>query len=150
MTESTTGNVIDPEGVNHPSYYNQDPSGVECIDVARHLGFDVGNAYKYAMRAGLKLDAHELKDLRKAVWYLDDVCKNEVVPGYVPLPGDVEKKMIMVTETRNDELKQFFLYVYQAYRSPTLHGYFWFLEKAKEVMEDYIIRLELDNEHSSS
>lgn len=40
--------------VNHPKHYNAHPSGVECVDVAEHYGFNVGNAIKYLWRAGLK------------------------------------------------------------------------------------------------
>jgi len=55
--------------VNHPPHYTSHPSGVECIDVAEHYGFCVGNAIKYLWRAGLKHDAVE--DLKKARWYVD-------------------------------------------------------------------------------
>lgn len=74
---STTGNKIDPHGVNHPSHYNMDSSGVECIEVVRHMNFNVGSAFKYVFRAGKKDLSNdrfisELNDLKKAVWYLDD------------------------------------------------------------------------------
>lgn len=55
--------------VDHPQHYNAHPSGVECIDVVEHMGFNLGNAIKYVWRADLKGDAVE--DLRKARWYLD-------------------------------------------------------------------------------
>lgn len=57
--------------VNHPRHYNAHPSRVECIDIARHFGFSLGNVIKYVWRAGLK---HEraLEDLKKARFYLDD------------------------------------------------------------------------------
>ena len=53
--------------VDHPSHY-QHSSGVEAIDICEHLGFNLGNAYKYLARAGKKGDA--ATDLRKAAWYL--------------------------------------------------------------------------------
>lgn len=55
--------------VNHPEHYCAHPSGVECIQVAEHFNFCVGNAIKYLWRAGLKGDA--LEDLQKARWYVD-------------------------------------------------------------------------------
>lgn len=64
--------------VNHPKYYNSDPSGVECIDIVRHRNFNVGNAIKYLWRAGLKQEADkssdekQIEDLNKAVWYIID------------------------------------------------------------------------------
>lgn len=56
------------EAVNHPKHYNSHPSGVECIDVVEHMGFNVGNAIKYLWRADFKSDPVE--DLRKAAWYI--------------------------------------------------------------------------------
>jgi hypothetical protein len=56
------------ETVNHPPHYNAHPSGVECIDVVEHMGFNLGNAIKYIWRADEKGNAVE--DLRKAEWYI--------------------------------------------------------------------------------
>ena len=67
--------------VEHPSYYNAHPSGVECIDIVRHYNFNVGNVIKYLWRHGLKREegmnnkAKALEDLRKARFYLDDEIK---------------------------------------------------------------------------
>ena len=58
------------EAVNHPPHYNAHPSGIECIDIVEHFGFNVGNAIKYLWRSGLKEGADELQDLRKAEWYV--------------------------------------------------------------------------------
>ncbi len=55
--------------INHPAHYTAHPSGVECIEVAEHMNFCLGNALKYIWRAGLKGDAVE--DLKKARWYVD-------------------------------------------------------------------------------
>lgn len=60
------------DAVDHPQHYNAVP-GVECIDVAKHFGFVLGNAIKYIWRAGHKGKA--LEDLRKARWYLDYAIK---------------------------------------------------------------------------
>jgi len=61
--------------VNHPKHYTSHPSGVECIEITRHMGFNLGNVMKYIWRAGLK-DAEvtdkDLEDLKKAMWYLQD------------------------------------------------------------------------------
>ncbi|MBN46242.1 MAG: hypothetical protein CMH23_07190 [Methylophaga sp.] len=57
------------ENVNHPKHYNGHPSGVECIDVVEHMGFNLGNAVKYIWRCDLKKDA--IEDLQKAAWYID-------------------------------------------------------------------------------
>lgn len=55
--------------VNHPQHYNAHPSGIECIEVVRHMNFNLGNAMKYIWRAGEK---NGVEDLKKAVWYLQD------------------------------------------------------------------------------
>jgi hypothetical protein len=55
--------------VDHPAYYTSHPSGVECIDVVEHYGFNLGNAIKYIWRAGIK-SPDPIEDLQKAAWYL--------------------------------------------------------------------------------
>lgn len=54
--------------VNHPEHYTSHPSGVECIQITEHMGFNLGNAIKYIWRADLKGAA--IEDLEKAVWYV--------------------------------------------------------------------------------
>ena len=56
--------------VNHPKHYTQHPSGVECIQITRHMKFNLGNAFKYIWRADLKNDT--IEDLEKAIWYIKD------------------------------------------------------------------------------
>ncbi|MER6912258.1 DUF3310 domain-containing protein [Streptomyces sp. NPDC000594] len=52
-----------------PTHYTSHPSGIECIQITKHLNFPVGNAIKYLWRADLKGDAVE--DLEKARTYID-------------------------------------------------------------------------------
>lgn len=56
--------------VSHPPHYTGHPSGIECITVTRHMGFNLGNAIKYLWRADLKNDA--IEDMKKAIWYIQD------------------------------------------------------------------------------
>lgn len=56
------------DNVNHPKHYTEHPSGVECITIAEHMGFNLGNAIKYIWRADSK--GNTLEDLKKAAWYL--------------------------------------------------------------------------------
>ena len=66
------------DSVNHPSHYNSHPSGIECIEIARHHNFNIGNAIKYLWRAGLKSEKgmedadKQVEDLRKAIFYIND------------------------------------------------------------------------------
>lgn len=54
--------------VDHPAHYNQNGSGIECIDVVEHMPFNVGNAMKYLWRADHK--GKDIEDLQKAAWYI--------------------------------------------------------------------------------
>jgi hypothetical protein len=80
----TTGNVP-AEGTNpsvdHPAHYNQHPSGVECIDIVRWMGFNLGNVVKYLWRDGLKDTEVELQDLEKAAWYLNNEINRRKANG---------------------------------------------------------------------
>jgi len=55
--------------VNSPPHYTEHPSGIECIQVTEHMGFNLGNAIKYIWRCDLKKDA--IEDLKKAQWYIE-------------------------------------------------------------------------------
>jgi hypothetical protein len=62
-------NIPQPDPVKHPLHYTVHPSGIECIQITEHMGFNLGNALKYIWRCDLKRDAVE--DLRKAMWYIN-------------------------------------------------------------------------------
>lgn len=63
--------------VKQPTHYTAHPSGIECITIAQHFNFNVGNAVKYLWRAGLKVPKGvseteaAVKDLKKAKEYID-------------------------------------------------------------------------------
>ncbi len=62
--------------VNKPKHYTEHPSGIECIQVTEHMGFNLGNAIKYIWRCDLKKDS--IEDLKKAIWYINrEVQKRE-------------------------------------------------------------------------
>lgn len=68
--------------VNHPPHYTGDgvcgncDCPIECIDITRHMNFNLGNAMKYLWRAELK--GHLFDDLRKARWYINDEIKRQL------------------------------------------------------------------------
>ena len=63
--------------INHPAHYTGVTAEIECIDIARHLNFQLGNAFKYVWRAGKKGGkGKEIEDLKKALWYLEDSIRN--------------------------------------------------------------------------
>ena len=69
------------DSVNHPAHYNSHPSGIECIEIARHHNFNIGNTIKDLWRAGLKSEEgmedtdKQVEDLNKAIWYIKDEIK---------------------------------------------------------------------------
>lgn len=66
------------DNVNHPAHYEAGyTTKIECIDIARHMPFCLGNAFKYAWRAGKKGGTEKaIEDLKKALWYLADDVEN--------------------------------------------------------------------------
>lgn len=70
------------DSVDHPPHYNNSPAKcdcgrrIECIDITRHLSFNIGNAIKYLWRVDLKNSSVE--DLRKAAWYIQDEIKQRI------------------------------------------------------------------------
>lgn len=68
--------------VNHPAHYTSHPSGVECIEITKHMDFCSGNAIKYIWRHGLKgaeIGETAVRDLKKALWYIQ--CRIEMLEG---------------------------------------------------------------------
>ena len=59
--------------VNSPKHYTGHPSEIECIQVAEHMGFNLGNALKYIWRCDLKGSGSQ--DLEKAIWYINRELK---------------------------------------------------------------------------
>jgi len=71
------------DNVNHPPHYKKHPSGIECIQITEHMGFNLGNALKYIWRCDEKLDA--IEDLKKARWYIDrELKKRDLKPVEAP------------------------------------------------------------------
>jgi hypothetical protein len=72
-SESAWRSVMESDGddpVNHPAHYRSHPSGIEAIEITRHMRFNDGNAIKYTMRADHK--GRPIQDRKKAIWYLLD------------------------------------------------------------------------------
>lgn len=65
-----------PEKIDHPPHYLAIEAAcktcghkIECIDIAEHFNFNLGNVIKYLWRAEHK--GYALEDLKKAAWYLN-------------------------------------------------------------------------------
>ena len=55
----------------NPKHYRDAAITLEPIDLCELLGFNLGNAVKYIVRAGHKDGESEADDLMKAMFYLD-------------------------------------------------------------------------------
>lgn len=75
--------------VNKPAHYTRHPSGVECIEVTRHLSFNRGNAFKYLFRHRDK--GHPEQDLQKALWYIRDEIKHK---GRIVNPNEYRRRAL--------------------------------------------------------
>jgi len=94
--------------VNLPPHYRGHASGIECIDVTRHLTFDVGNAVKYVWRAEAK---NGREDLEKARWYLRDAIEHKDIVQHT-----LDRKFLLhtVVESETDPNRaSFFLSVFR-------------------------------------
>lgn len=135
--------MTDHDPVNHPSHYTSDPSGIECIEITRHLNFDLGNAFKYPFRAGDKRLSHQdedmakIEDLEKAVWYLNDEIHNVPFTGILVSP-DVLAKIIAVVLSRRGALQRYFECIYMALSTADEVGYHRELSNAYDCLRDYI------------
>jgi hypothetical protein len=101
----TTGNepmhveISDP--VNHPKHYTSHPSGVECIQITRHMNFNLGNAFKYWFRRYAK--NNPLEDMQKAQWYLTDYVNNISKLEARPMPTGLVKLLAYILKYEDAE-----------------------------------------------
>jgi hypothetical protein len=65
-----SGGMTKKDNINHPKHYTAHPSGIECIEVTRHMNYNLGTSIAYIWRSGLKDNA--IEDLEKAKWHLSD------------------------------------------------------------------------------
>jgi hypothetical protein len=98
-----SGKVFDP--VSKPRHYLSHPSGIEMTDVARHMTYTAGNAYKYVFRTELK---NGLQDLEKACWYLVDTIDNSKSQVWVGPCEEGVRLLVKVIEFEPDRLKREF------------------------------------------
>jgi Protein of unknwon function (DUF3310) len=74
--------------VNHPTHYNDHPSGVEAIDIIEEFPFNIGTAIKYLWRCGLK--EAPMRELKKARWYVEREIQRRERHGLDQLLKDIK------------------------------------------------------------
>lgn len=109
--------------VSHPPHY-KDASGIECIEVTKHMQFCGGNCFKYLYQAGKK--GSTVEDLKKAVKYVDWAWEQEEVVLITPM-----RLIEQVAVHREGNIKEAMLYIAED---------FWAM--AKRSIETEIARLE--------
>jgi hypothetical protein len=57
-----------PDPIN-PAHYQNHPSGIECIEISKHLSGCLAQAFQYVWRCGQK-DA-PIQELKKALWFIE-------------------------------------------------------------------------------
>lgn len=87
-----------PNQITRPKHYTNHPSGVEAIQITRHMNFNLGNAVKYIWRAGLKDEA--ILDLQKALFYIADEIRRI---GGRPHMIESEKVLSFIEELRQEK-----------------------------------------------
>jgi hypothetical protein len=69
MITGDEGLIVEKQdNAKKPKHYNSHPSGVECIDITKHMNFNLGNAVKYIWRCEDK--GKKIEDLENAIQYL--------------------------------------------------------------------------------
>lgn len=68
--------------VNRPPHYKKHIATLEPIDVLEYLTFNLGNAFKYLIRA--KDKGNELQDLKKSEWYFQRATRRGEVDELKP------------------------------------------------------------------
>lgn len=87
----------------NPNHYKTN-NGIECIDITKHFTYTLGNAIKYAWRAGKKDNL--LKDLEKCLWYVNLTLEE----GYDCISTDLREFIIAsrkLSKLNADEFKQY-------------------------------------------
>lgn len=75
--------------VNHPPHYTGHPSGVDYIEVAEHLPFCLGNAFKHLYLRNA--DGSPEENIEEAIWYVNR--HNETYPNKPELPTDAREAL---------------------------------------------------------
>ncbi len=73
MSEEKMNDPINPNHYRNSQARCECGLNIQCIQVVRHLNFNIGNAIKYLWRYK---DKNGIEDLKKAIWYLNDEIEN--------------------------------------------------------------------------
>jgi hypothetical protein len=80
--------------VDNPPHYTT--RSAECIEFTRHLGFTIGNAFKYVWRNGLKDDSDQ--EVGKTNWYVKDAMVYRPANLHKVMLDILVRKLTMMAE----------------------------------------------------
>lgn len=78
MGKEDSKNIPEFDLINKAKHYNSGKGKckcgerIECIEIVKYMGFNIGNVVKYVWRADLK---NGTEDLKKALYYLETEIK---------------------------------------------------------------------------
>lgn len=72
----------------NPDHYKWHPSGVECVQISQEFPSNLGQAIQYIWRAGKKSDQPVVRDLEKAVWFLQAEIRRHILREKTKESGD--------------------------------------------------------------
>ena len=98
----TTDNLLDPkeEDAINPSHYKSHPSGVQCIDISKHLSGCLAQAFQYVWRCGQKDDP--IQELDKAIWFIkaEMTVDDYAIVNYSAIVGNITLVRSSEVDTR--------------------------------------------------
>jgi hypothetical protein len=93
----THENLATRDAVNRPQHYTSHPSGIECIEISRHLSGCLAQAFQYVWRCGHKDDP--VQCLKKAIYFIDTELSIDLCPYIYFLYVEHKLKKVVNAET---------------------------------------------------
>lgn len=82
----------------NPGHYRSHPSGIECIEISKHLSGCLAQAFQYVWRCGQK--DNPIQELNKALWFIDAELTLDSYPSiWVSGVNEILKKVIESDES---------------------------------------------------
>lgn len=91
--------------VQRPKHYNSHPSGIESIEIKRHLSSDWSDAFKYVFRTEHK---NGRQDLEKALWYAKDGVAHDLLIHAPTWRFEHHQKLQKVIDAEVDSVRKTF------------------------------------------
>jgi len=67
--DTNMSDQLQPEDPINPKHYTSHSSGIQCIEISKHLSGCLAQAFQYVWRCGQKDDP--VQELKKAIWFIE-------------------------------------------------------------------------------